>query len=128
MKGSCRADGSRGSTAIRNVCAYSVRTLRREDDLDRLIDVYGHIKWEVNGLYGTHRQGEGLSELKGGYWMYEIGKAEDNPDAEGLAFLIHKKIKDCVTNFRTFRQSNQNESKPTKKRFSYSDKCLFTNI
>ena len=37
-KGSCTADGSRGSTAILNVCTYNVRTLRTEDDLDGLID------------------------------------------------------------------------------------------
>ena len=34
--------------------------------------------------------------------MYEIGETEDNPDAKGLAFLIHPKIKDCVTDFRTY--------------------------
>ena len=37
-KGSCTADGSRGSTAISNVCTYNVRALRTENDLDRLID------------------------------------------------------------------------------------------
>ena len=34
--------------------------------------------------------------------MCEIGKTEDNPDAKGLAFLIHPKIKDCVTDFKTY--------------------------
>ena len=34
--------------------------------------------------------------------MYEIGKTEDNHDAKGLAFLIHPRIKICVTNFKTY--------------------------
>ena len=44
LKGSCTADGSRGSTAILNVSTYNVRTLRTEDDLDRLIDEVEQIK------------------------------------------------------------------------------------
>ena len=43
-----------------------------------------------------------MSEIRGGYWMYEIDKTEDNPNAKGLAFLIHPKIKDCVTDFKTY--------------------------
>ena len=35
--------------------------------------------------------------------MYEKDNTEDNPDAKGLAFLIHPKIKDCVTDFKTYR-------------------------
>ena len=34
--------------------------------------------------------------------MYEIGKTGDNPDAKGLSFLMHPKIKDCVTDFKTY--------------------------
>ena len=34
--------------------------------------------------------------------MYEIGKAEDNRDEKGLAFQIHPKIKDCVTDFKIY--------------------------
>ena len=43
-----------------------------------------------------YRKGAGLSEIKGGYWMDEIGNTEDNPDANGLAFQIHPKLKGCV--------------------------------
>ena len=43
-----------------------------------------------------------MSEIRGGYWLYEISKTEDNPDAKGLAFLIHPKTKDCVTDFNTY--------------------------
>ena len=52
-KGSCTADGSRGSTAILNVCTYTVRTLQTEDDLDRLIDEVEQIKWDIVGLCET---------------------------------------------------------------------------
>ena len=101
-KGSCTADGSRASTAILNVCTYNVRTLRTEDDLDRLMDGVEQSKWDITGLCETYRNREGLSEIRGGYWMYEIGKTEDSPDAKGLAFLIHPNIKDCVTDFKTY--------------------------
>ena len=50
----------------------------------------------------TYRKGKGLLEIRAGYWIYEIGKTEDNPDAKGLAFLIHPKIKDCVIDFKTY--------------------------
>ena len=59
LNGSCTADGSRGSTAILNVCTYSVRTLRAENDLDRLIDEVEQIKWDIIGLCETYRKGGG---------------------------------------------------------------------
>ena len=34
--------------------------------------------------------------------MSEIGKTEDNRDAKRLTFLIHSKIKDYVTDFKTY--------------------------
>ena len=37
--------------------------------------------------------------------MCEIGKTDDNPDAKGLAILIHPKVKDCVTDFKTYSNS-----------------------
>ena len=43
------------------------------------------------GLCETYRKGEGLLEIRAVYWIYEIGKPEDNLDAKGLAFLIHPK-------------------------------------
>ena len=64
-KGNCRTDGSRGSTAVLNVCTYNVRTLRAEDDQDKLIDEADQIKWDVNDLCEAYRKGEGLPELKG---------------------------------------------------------------
>ena len=84
------------------VCTYNVRTLRTEDDLDRLIDEVEQIKWDIIGFCETYRKGEGLLEIGAGYWMYEIGKTEDNPDAKGFAFLIHPKNEDCVTDFKTY--------------------------
>ena len=64
-KGSCTADGSRGSTAILNVCTYTARTLRTEDDLDRLIDEVEQIKWQIIGLCEKYRNGEGLEQHTG---------------------------------------------------------------
>ena len=34
--------------------------------------------------------------------MYEIDKTVDGPYAKGLAFLIHSKIKECVTDCKTY--------------------------
>ena len=80
LKGSCRADGNRRSTVIKNVCKCNVRTLRTEDNLDRLIDEVDQIQWDITGFCETYRKGKGLSKIKRGYWMYETGKTEDNPD------------------------------------------------
>ena len=60
--------------------------------------------------------------------MYEMGKTEDSPNAKGLAFLIHPKLKIVLLILHIFKQSYQNESKPTRKRFSYGDKSLCTYI
>ena len=98
LKGSCRAVGS---IAILSVCTYNIWTLWTEDNLDRLIDEVDQIKWDVSGLCKTYRKGERLSEIKGGYCMYEIRKTEDNPDAKGLTFQVHPEIKDCVTDVKT---------------------------
>ena len=127
-KGSCTADGSRGSTAILNVCAYNVRTLRTEDDFDRLIGEVEQIKWDISGLCETYRKGEELSEIRAGNWMYEIGKTEDNPDAKGLAFLIHPNIKDCVTDFKTYSNRVIKMEINIQGKDLVSDKCLCTNI
>ena len=64
-KGNCTSDGSRGSAAILNVCTCNVRTLRKEDDLDRLIDEVEQIKWDITGLCETQRKGERLSATGG---------------------------------------------------------------
>ena len=47
-------------TATLNVCPYNVRTLRTEDNLDRLTDEFEQIKWDIIGLCETCRKGEGL--------------------------------------------------------------------
>ena len=83
---------------------YKVENLQTEGDLDRLIDKGDQIKWDIIGLCETFRKGEGLSEIRAGYWMYEIGKTEGSPDVKGLAFLVHPKIKDYVTDFKTLNR------------------------
>ena len=59
-------------------------------------------QWDIICLCETYRKGEGLLEIRTGYWIYGIGKTEDNPDAKGLAFLIHSKFKDCITDSKTY--------------------------
>ena len=57
---------------------------------------------DVIGLCETYRKAKGLSEIIARYWVYEIDKTEDDPDAKGLALLIHPKIKDCVPDCKTY--------------------------
>ena len=64
LKGSCRADGSGGSTTISNVCTYDVRTLWTEDDLNMLVDEIDQIKWNVIGFCETYRKQDELSKIK----------------------------------------------------------------
>ena len=63
----------RSSNAKIHVSTYNTRTLRTEDDTNRLVEELGNIKWHVVGLCETKRRGEGLRELSGGSWMYETG-------------------------------------------------------
>ena len=93
------ADRFRSSNAKIHVCTYNTRTLRTEDDTNRLVEELGNIKWHVVGLCETKRRGEGLRELSGGSWMYETGKTEESPNAKGLALLINKNFTDYVENF-----------------------------
>ena len=46
QKESCTADGHRGRSAILNMCTYYVRSLRTEDDLDRLTDEVDQNIWD----------------------------------------------------------------------------------
>ena len=43
------------------MCTYTVRTLRTEDDHDRLTDEVEQIKLDITGLCETDRKGEALS-------------------------------------------------------------------
>ena len=98
-QGRHEADWFKSSNAKIHVCTYSTRTLRTEDDTSRLVEELGNIKWHVVGLCETKRRGEGLRELSEGSWMYETGKTEESPNAEGLAHLINKNFTDSVENF-----------------------------
>ena len=53
LKVSCTANGRRGSTTNLYVCTYNIRTLRTEDNLDRLIDEVEQIKRDITGLCKT---------------------------------------------------------------------------
>ena len=116
LKGICTGDWSRGSTAILNVCTYNVRTLRTEDDPDRLTDSVDQIKWDIVGLCELTERGWDC------HWMYETDKTENNLDAKGLAFLIHPNIKNCITDFKT------HSNRVTKKRVNIQWLDLATAI
>ena len=98
--GSCEAEKGRDQTAKMYICTYNTRTLRTEDDLNRLLEEITNLNWQIIGLSETKRTGEGLSQLPSGHWLYEKGKTEDNKDAKGIALLINKNFKDYIEDFR----------------------------
>ena len=73
------------------MCTYNDRTLRTEDDLDRQIDEADQIEWDITGLYETYKKGRGCQKLE------DTGCVTDE---KGLAFLIHPKIENCLTDLR----------------------------
>ncbi|GFN96623.1 endonuclease-reverse transcriptase [Plakobranchus ocellatus] len=78
------------------IATYNTRTIRQQDDLQRLLEELEQIKWHIIGLSETKRRGEGLSEVPGGHWIFEKGKTEDNPTAKGIALLINRNMKKYV--------------------------------
>ncbi|XP_033103855.1 craniofacial development protein 2-like [Anneissia japonica] len=50
----------------------------------------------------TKREGEGLIELKGGSWLFNKGKTENDKDAKGVGFLIHQKLKDYIKKVKSY--------------------------
>ena len=98
-KGRCVAERRREKYATTvNICSYNVRTIRTDDEMDYLMEEIEKIEWDIIGLCETYRKGEGLSSIKNGHCIYEIGKTEDHPNAKGVSLLINSKIKDCVSN------------------------------
>ncbi|GFO03532.1 endonuclease exonuclease phosphatase domain containing protein [Plakobranchus ocellatus] len=85
-----------GSTKERDkseyIATYNTRTIRQQDDLERLLEELEQIKWHIIGLSETKRGGEGLSELPGGHWIFEKGKTDDNPTAKGVALLMNRNM------------------------------------
>ena len=53
-------------------------------------------------MCSTYRKGSRLLEIKGVYWMYEIGRTDGNPDAKGLVIPNIQKSKDCITILETY--------------------------
>eukprot|EP00057_Strongylocentrotus_purpuratus_P009229 XP_011663703.1 PREDICTED: uncharacterized protein LOC105438068 [Strongylocentrotus purpuratus] len=102
--GSCKMEGCNktGQKSELNICTYNVRTLRTEESLESLLDELEGFKWDVIGLAETKRQGEGLTELKGGTWLYNRGKTDDDKNAKGIGFLIHNKFKDYVKGVKSY--------------------------
>ena len=99
--GSDATERGGSSTTTLNVCTYNTRTLRTDDDLNRLMEDLEHIKWDVVGISETKREGEGLIELPSGHQIYEVGKTEENKTRKGIAILVNKRLKDYIEEFKT---------------------------
>ena len=60
---------------LKSIYAHNnVRTLRNEENMESLLEELDGFKWDVVGLAETKIHGEGLTELKGGAWLYNRGK------------------------------------------------------
>ena len=90
--------GKRKNATTINICSYNVRSIADEDDLQRLVEQTENIKWDIVGLCETYRKGEGSVVVKNGHMLFEAGKTEERPKTKGLAFLIHRNIKDKISN------------------------------
>ncbi|GFO50553.1 craniofacial development protein 2-like [Plakobranchus ocellatus] len=97
--GHCGADRGKGSTATLHFATYNTKTLASQEDLEQLQDQLKGFKWSVIGLCETYRKGEGSVELSDGSWLYGAGRTEESPNTKGLAFLVHKDIKDYIESF-----------------------------
>ncbi|GFO31492.1 endonuclease-reverse transcriptase [Plakobranchus ocellatus] len=89
--GSCGVNKGNGQAEM-YMATYNTRTIRQQDDLERLLEELEQIKWHIIGLSETKRRGKGLSELPGGHWIFRKGKTEDNPTAKGVALLINRNM------------------------------------
>ena len=97
--GSCGAERKRKGNSDLNICTYNTRTLRTQDDLERLLEEIEDFNWDIIGLCETKRHGEGLTQTNDGIWIYDSGKMEEDPNNKGLGFIIHPRIKDHVKGF-----------------------------
>ena len=55
----------RSCNAKINVCTYNTRTLRTDDDTNRLVEELGNIKWHVIGLVKQKEEGKGFENFQG---------------------------------------------------------------
>ena len=66
--------------------------------MEELVD----FNWSIIGLSETKSGGVGLTELKGGSWLYNQGKTPDNKNAKGVGFLIHASFKNYIREIKTY--------------------------
>ena len=96
-------DSFRSCNAKINVCTYNTRTLKTDDDTNRLVEELGNIMCHVVELCETKRRGEEVREFSWGRGCMKQGKNKnkkkkkkkkknpaENPNANGLALLINK--------------------------------------
>ena len=103
-KGSSKAEGSKaaGKHATIHLCTYNVRTMKNDEKIESLLEELANFKWDVIGLSETKREGQGLVEIKGGSWLYNCGKTENNKNAKGMGFLINGKFKNYVKEIKSY--------------------------
>ena len=77
-QGRREADRFRSSNVKINVCTYNTRTLRTDDDTNRLVEKLGNIKSQVVGLCETKRRGEGPRELS------RVGRRREEREGGGV--------------------------------------------
>ena len=67
--------------------------------MNRLVESTSDFSWEIIGLWETKRK-EGLWELRNGLWIFEAGKTEQDRNAKGSGFLVNRRIRAFVKNFK----------------------------
>ena len=98
--GYCQITAGKGKERKKSVPldigTYNCRTLLHEDRLLEIEEELKRIKWSIIGLSEVRRQGEEITDLESGHIFYH--NSSNNGHA-GVGFLVHKSLKDKVTDF-----------------------------
>ena len=77
---------------------WNVQTLNRTEQLEELEDEMKKYTWQVLWLCEVRWEGSGIVETDNGNHLYYSG--EEKYHKNGVGFLIHKDIKDFVTELK----------------------------
>ena len=91
-QGRCEADRFKSSNSKIHVCTHKTRTLRTDDDTNRLVEELGNINWHVVGLCEAKRRGEGLRELSGGRGCMKLEKNRGKPKCKSAGTFNKQKL------------------------------------